>query len=196
MGDFLIRRSELMQSGGQVNHLIYSLENYTVARGDTVNSGIQLFNPVGMAFTILFDATLALNKDSNTNASCQKMIAVYSNSNYIFSIGRNSASNTVQRVCWTTAGSWTDLTGTSISAGRQRIVITKEKNSGILNIYYKYKEGSLLTFTSLYNGNKSSTSTLYFGYGSGISTLSAGTINNVKVYNTVIDQTEINAFMA
>lgn len=195
MGDFLIRRSELMQAGGQINHLIYSLENFAVSRGDTVNTGVQILNPKGMAFTILFDATLALNSDSTTIASCQKMLAIYDNSKYIFGIGRNNAADTLQRVCWETNGSWSNLTGTKKTAGRQRLAITKEKNSGIINISYKYNDTDLLTFTAIYNGNKSSTATLHFGYGTGVSTLSAGTINSAKVYNTVIDQVEIDAFM-
>lgn len=194
MGELLMRRRKMVLAG-EVNHLLYSLENYTT-NGSRIATGVYPLTP-DFSLTILFDFNMTTNPTSGMSR-IWKLIYLYNNAipaNGIV-IGKRSATNTQMSAYWM-SGTQNGMAGSVTSAGRHRIAITHEAGSDTLNISYKSGSGTRINYTLTKPFVASPENQLKFGGGADKSEQSVppGTLT-AKVYDIVLTAEEINAFFA
>ena len=198
MVNLLTRRREMiLQSGSSEGPLLYSLENRTVEDGEVIDTGVAPLR-AGENMTILFDMTITRNPTNTAQAYRYVLFRIESSTR--FDVYKPSQWNANIRARFCGSGD-TDGTGNiaSSATGRKRIVVTHEANSDHIVAIGKNGDNPSTTKTisrASSGWTPSSNETLHFGWtGTGFG-LPPGTIHLAQVYNTILSQEEIDAFLA
>lgn len=198
MGNLLMRRREMiLQSGTPEGPLLYSLENRTVVDGEVIDTGVAPLR-AGKNMTILFDMTITRNPTNTAQAYQYVLFRIESYAR--FGVYKPSQWNVGirARFCGSADNDGTGKIASS-AAGRKRIVVTHEANSDHIVAIGKNGDDPSTTKTisrASAGWTPSSNETLHFGWtGTGYG-LPPGTITKAEVYNTILSQEEINAFLA
>ena len=187
------RRRAIMAGAGGDSGIIYEIRNRAVLTGDVIDTGIAPFT-LGQDISILLDYDQTYYEGSSGAAgSLIKYMITTTSGNAKFALGKYGRSDSSVRHWWM-AGNYTSISGTSNGAMRKRFIVTHQSNSGILNVYIKTGTNALQsvqvssTFTS-------SLQTLKFGdVQNSTGSLCAGTITVARIYNRILDQSEISDF--
>ena len=198
MGNLLMRRREMiLQSGTPEGPLLYSLENRTVVDGEIIDTGVAPLR-AGENMTILFDMTITRNPTNTAQAYQYVLFRIESSTRFGVYKPSQWNSNILARFCGSTDNDGTGKIASS-AAGRKRIVVTHEANSDHIVAIGKNGDDSSTTKTismASTSWTPSSNETLHFGWTGTGTGLPPGTINLAQVYNTILSQEEIDAFLA
>lgn len=193
----IYRRTMLaLPSAAPVGPLIYGLYNQVVADSDVIDTGVKPFAN-GSDCTILFDMTITTNPTNTAQAYQYVPLCAGNKSN--FSVNKPSQWNNGLRASFCNSAD-NDKAAKILSsaAGRKRIVITHVGGTKIVRAIGKAGTGEPLekTLTGLATYTLDENAVLTFGLtGTGYG-LPPGTITKAEVYNTVLSQAEIDAFLA
>lgn len=196
MGNLLIRRREMILTAGEpVGPLLYSLENRTVVDGEVIDTGVAPLR-AGENMTILFDMTVTKNPTSKEE-SCYYFL-LFVNSRTYFSVRKPGQwNNQIRTVAFNTSDDDNNCQIMTTAAGRKRIVITHEANTNQVTAIGKQNAGTATVKTVIGRDAFSpTTETLKIGAPGTRQGLPPGTINLAQVYNTILSQEEIDAFLA
>ncbi len=189
-----------MPSSAPVGPLIYSLYDHPVAEGDIILTDVT---PFATDMTILFDMTITANP-TNTSSSAYRyiLIEVGSASNGL-NVWKSSQWSNVINAVWFGKGNGygsDDATIGKSAAGRKRIVITRAANaqgiSGALRAIGKMNDSAPVEKTITSSNAINVSEILQFGDSATGRHLPPGTITKIEVYNTILSDDEINAFLA
>ena len=151
------------------------------------------------ASTIMLDFTNTGNPTSGI-ASIWKAIEMWSATINAESlcIGKAYANDTLQKIAWYAhAVHGLSITGSSTAPARHRYCITHDANSKTATLYYKRNNDTVQTVTVTTTNFVTTQASVKFGANANDQTsLPAGTVNNAKIYNRVLSQSEIDAFFA
>lgn len=197
-GTLTVGTSEITVSyGGQTatfevtvsTHVLYSLENRSFDT-EQIDTGIKLLE-TDHDWTIAFDANITTNPTSGNGSAYRMVVTInHDGSGYALTAGKGTSS--ASNFAFGFMGPY--ITLGSPSTGRQRFVLTHAKNSGVVNVKYRKDTGNAVTDSV--SGTFTATSyNLKFGHGTTTNALPKGTINKAIVYDNVITDAEINAFL-
>lgn len=188
----------ILPSAAPVGPLIYSLYDRVVTDGEVIDTGVSPFT-AGVDMTLLFDMTITKNPTDTAEAYRYVLARVKSdNSGRILSVSKPSQWNAGIRAIFFGSQDNDDAGKILTSAaGRKRFVITHIANTNSITAWGK--SGTAETTQKTITGNTAFTAsqqTLTFGLlGTGTG-LPPGTITKAEVYNTILSQAEIDAFLA
>lgn len=193
MTELAKRRRAIMAGSGRDSSIIYEIINRAVLTGDSIDTGIAPFT-LGQDVSILLDYDQTYYEGASGAAgSLIKCMITTTSGNSKFALGKYGRSDSSIRHWWM-AGNYTSISGTSNSAMRKRFIVTHQSNSGTLIIYVKTGTNALQT-VQVNSAFTSSLQTLKFGdIQNGTGSLCAGTITMARIYNRILDQSEINDF--
>ena len=172
-----------------------------VASGDSISTGIRPF-AADQAVTILFDYTANTNPTgSSSKGSIQKLLQMGSTRELC--IGKYNRQDATLSLWWlpSSNANYTGISNMPSAPGRKRFAITHEANSNDILLKMRVDDGAPFSITS----TKTFVPTdaiLSAGYYSdpppevNTAGLPAGTINNFTIYDAVLSETEIEAFLA
>lgn len=196
-------RRALMAASGGGSPLIYSLYNRTVSDGEVIDTGIAPFK-TGTATTILMDITIASNPTSSSSAYKYVLMRVYNSEQEkpVLCVRKPSQWSSSIRAIFGYATD-NDAIGkiATSSAGRKRIVITHVADSKDITAIGKNSNDAetIKTVNCVGIGGGGigvSPDTMTLGYSDTASGLPPATITKFEIYNTVLSQAEIDAFLA
>ena len=194
MVNLLTRRREMiLQSRSSEGPLLYSLENRTVEDGEVIDTGVAPLR-AGENMTILFDMTITRNPTNTAQAYRYVLFRIESSTRFDVCKPSQWNNGIRARFCGSADNDGTGKIASS-AAGRKRIVITHEANSDSLIAVGKNGTDAA-TEKTITRTFTPSDATLHFGWtGTGFG-LPPGTIHLAQVYNTILSQEEIDAFLA
>lgn len=182
-----------MMKREEVNHLLYSLDNYAVEAGTWINTNIIPFSE-DFNLTILFDFTYTL--PSSGVGSTPYLMYVWNSqiSGYTFAIRLQYTNSSVFSYVWQKV---LGALANANKGGRSRIAVTHAAGSNTINISFKKDTGTRRNYSYTQTFTPASNSKLYFGRtANGNDSLPEGTITSAKVYDKILSAAEINAFFA
>ena len=202
MNELMERRRALMGgiSAGARNP-IYQIRNTAVASGESISTGVRAF-AADLAVTILLDFTADTNPTGSTSkGSIHKLLQMGSTRELC--IGKYNRTDETLSLWWMPASNSdkTALTGVPSAAGRKRFAITHAANANELQLKAKVNDGDVSSVTKT-KTFAASDAILSAGYYSdpppevNTAGLPTGTINRLAIYDTVLSDAEIDAFLA
>lgn len=180
---------------------IYQIQNVTVAAGDSISTGIAILAQ-NLSVTILLDFTVSVNSTaSGAQGSIHKLLQMGSTREMC--IGKYNRTDETLSLWWMPASNSdkTTLTGVPSAAGRKRFAITHASNANELQLKAKVNDGDVSSVTKT-KSFAASDAILSAGYYSdpppevNTAGLPTGTINRLAIYDTVLSDAEINAFLS
>lgn len=188
MSSLMQRRRALMVKSVDPT-LLYSLEKYSFT---DISKGIPFsFLANGHSRTLVIDIQIDQNPTSSNGSQYKFARSWGSNGSVDFSIGKNYASSSTIR--FVAVGKAVELSGTTASPGRKRILLSHEADANVVRIYAKMDSGNLLTSTL--TGTYASSGSITIG-GAGGNMIKSGLINKYQIYDRILTQKEIDAFFA
>lgn len=191
-GSRISRRRALLAAIDE--RLLYRLLDEQVS-GSFIQTGLPILS-ADFSFTLLLDITLDSNPSTGAGR-LWKTVAVYNsrlNDKGLY-IGKKAASSQSQS-CWWNAVEHT-LVGTVTGAGRHRYVVRHTANSDELLIDCKFNDENPVSFSFSDTFTPTDINNLMFGSGTnGDYSLPPGMINRAEVYNYILSNDTINAFLS
>lgn len=171
---------------------IYTLGETAVTAGQRIATGIAPF-VADMACTILFDMNISTNPSSGNGRYCRFIDIPTDN----IMLGKKQGSSPKLSFWWmgqeTQITNYTQLAGTT---GRFRFCVTHEANSDDVKVTVKNASGTKDSHTISATFVATST-TMSLGYTNNVGGgLLPGTINSVRIYDSVLSDDAITAFFA
>lgn len=187
------RRALMMQANGGDASILYELLNHAVQTGASIDTGVAPFI-ANLDATIMLDFNQTYYESaSGAPGSLSKYMITTTSGNSKFVLGKYGRSDANVRYWWMN-GTYQTISGTTNGAVRKRFIVTHQRNSGTITIHVKTGTNAKTTVTVTQTFTASPTN-LRFG-GSGAESLCAGTINTARIYNRILEQSEIDEFFA
>lgn len=188
----ILRRRGLMKKTEEVNHLLYSLYNYTS------RSQINTQTPVlssDRSATVAVDITTTSNPTSSSAVSrTWKICTAWANNTRNLDLGKNGRSNSYLTVWF--FGTSSQITESTAAAGRKRFVLTHEANSNTLTVYSKMGTGTVQTQTVTATYQALSTPIYVSGDTGGANQLPEGTLTSFEVFDNIWTEAQRTSFFA
>lgn len=189
------RRRALMAQEEAASDILYLLENETVTRGTSINTGLK---PLAsdVTVTILFDFTNT-EAPAGGDSSTMRYIDVYDDALGALGLRFGKKQGTISKYYAGWMGTMDGDTALgSASMARMRVAVLHEANSPTVTIYVKRATGTKVTWTKTAESfTPAPGNNLYFGQ-SGNNSLPAGTITKAAVYNRILASSELDSFFA
>ena len=180
--------------------LLYELKNETVTAGAVIATGIKPF-VAGRACTILVDFTNTTNPTtSGAVASVWKLLVAYSTARslYMLLFGKSKNSGSYQKGGFQESLSSAEaFSSSNPSAGRHRVAFTHEADSASATFKYRKGTGTIVSYTRTKDSFIADSTNLFIGGGvDNEASLPDGTIRLAQVWDCVLSDAEINAFLS
>lgn len=189
------RRHALMRQKEMVNHLLYSLDNYSVTAGERINTDVYPFAD-DISCTILLDYTFTNVTTNNAPGLFINVMNVWNTTlgATSFTIARDSNRYSPYNCKW--QGVSTAM-NSAPAGGRNRFAVTHEAGSDVVKVSFKSNTSTRRNYSYTQTFTPAPTNPLFFGgTANGTGSLAEGTITSAKVYDKVLSAAEINAFFA
>lgn len=193
-----LRRRMMQQAAGSTGPLVYSIYNRNVSDSEVIETGIKPLAD-GFNLTILLDITVTNNPTDTSKAYRYCLISAGWSGNGI-TVLKPSQWNNGLRTRFLASTDNDDVAKIlSSSAGRKRVVITRAAGADSIKAIGKDGDSAQTekTLEKGQNGSIDKTSELSLGYagltGAGLPT---GTITKFEVYNIILSDSDIAAFLA
>lgn len=189
------RRALLMGQKNKASDVLYNLENHVVQTGDSIDTGIAPF-VADLDVTIMFDFNQTYYEGaSGAVGSTSKYMVTTTSGNSKFCLGKYGKGDANVRRWWMTVD-WSSIANTENGAVRKRIIVTHQRNSGTITIHIKTGTNAKQTMDVSGSFTASSLNLKFGSSTSNPGSLCAGTILIARIYNRILEQSEIDAFFA